>query len=331
MSHISKTVALALICLVALLAIPPRDARAGEAPASVELTCATASEALHGNEPEFARPGDQAIGTVGTLRNLLCFVGEWRCSCLEETLRIGDPKYRLWEYEMGLALGRCWTEAPDRSFSGVVQEFTLDVVCENRTTCIDEGQIDPSLQCVDISDPVCGCDGRDYGNGCEAEKAGVTSWEEGTCNGACLNPSRFDPDANCMPEYAPVCGCDGRTYTNACEAQNSGLLSWDDGACSDGCIDPARVDSSAGCPEIFAPVCGCDEVTYDNSCEADNAGLVFYTEGECCIDPEQIEPEPVCPPVFDPVCGCDGQQYGNTCEATAAGLTRWSDGPCPLE
>ncbi|MEN2282880.1 Kazal-type serine protease inhibitor family protein [Algoriphagus sp. SE2] len=30
--------------------------------------------------------------------------------------------------------------------------------------------------------PVCGCDGKTYGNACEADLAGLTSWEEGACN-----------------------------------------------------------------------------------------------------------------------------------------------------
>jgi hypothetical protein len=31
--------------------------------------------------------------------------------------------------------------------------------------------------------PVCGCDGKTYGNACEAESAGVTSFENGACKG----------------------------------------------------------------------------------------------------------------------------------------------------
>ena len=35
--------------------------------------------------------------------------------------------------------------------------------------------------CIEISEPVCGCNGITYDNECYAEKSGVSNWIEGEC------------------------------------------------------------------------------------------------------------------------------------------------------
>lgn len=56
--------------------------------------------------------------------------------------------------------------------------------CENEEpfkNCIDPERIRSGACTLDYK-PVCGCDGKTYGNACTADLAGVTSWEEGSCN-----------------------------------------------------------------------------------------------------------------------------------------------------
>jgi hypothetical protein len=99
----------------------------------------------------------------------------------------------------------------------------------------------PPDACPEISSPVCGCDGKTYGNGCLAAQAQVSVLSAGECacggpanvpceagrycelaQGACLGPNaagqcKVVPTA-CTTVQSPVCGCDGKTYGNACEA-----------------------------------------------------------------------------------------------------------------
>ena len=47
--------------------------------------------------------------------------------------------------------------------------------------CIDSGLIGNADECIEIYDPVCGCDGITYDNYCIADSSGITSYVAGEC------------------------------------------------------------------------------------------------------------------------------------------------------
>ena len=147
--------------------------------------------------------------------------------------------------------------------------------CEKRTgDCDGIGHcVERPRACPLVWDPVCGCDGRTYGNACVAAHHGVNVDYQGECeppfercrsNADCEPWLDTDASATASPDdIRPV----RRRYCAKDPGDCEGV-----GVCE---------DRPEACITLYDPVCGCDARTHSNGCFAAMQGVSVDHRGAC--------------------------------------------------
>ena len=197
-------------------------------------------------------------------------------------------------------------------FAPAATEFKVDhleLKYSDEASCIDSSKICDSCACITLYDPVCGCDGKVYGNSCEAYVAGVTSWTRGLClSDSCSHQGVVVNQFECLLLV---------------DLQNGALHE----ICNESTIPQIRLGDTV--EYSYEPASCASLCMNGNQINITCLNIIGPQRPVSCVDSSIICPACLCTAEYDPVCGCDSITYPNACQATNwHGVSSYYQGPC---